>query len=102
MKKFLIGAGLAAALAAGPAVFAVAADTDKAGPDATESPKQLLDDAGQKFLRAIELMLRAIPQYEAPEILDNGDIVIRRKRPAPSGRQDAPPDPAPRGGIDRT
>ena len=30
---------------------------------------------------ALDLVLKAIPQYEAPEILKNGDILIRRKNP---------------------
>jgi len=38
-------------------------------------------------------MLKAIPQYEAPEILDNGDIIIRRKQPA----KPQTPAPADRG-----
>ena len=48
-----------------------------------ESPKDMLEDASRKALRAFELMLKAIPQYEAPEILDNGDILIRRKKAKP-------------------
>jgi hypothetical protein len=38
-------------------------------------------------------MLKAIPQYETPEILDNGDIIIRRKRVKPDGP--APDDSGP-------
>jgi hypothetical protein len=30
------------------------------------------------------LFLQSIPQYEAPEILKNGDIIIRRKNPEPA------------------
>jgi hypothetical protein len=89
--RALIVAGLAAVLAAGPAT---AADTAKPNPR-DESPKQLLDEAGEKFMRAIELMLMAIPQYEAPQVLENGDIVIRRKRPEEPKRQDPTPPPAP-------
>ena len=33
------------------------------------------------ILDALELFIQNIPQYEAPEILDNGDIIIRRVRP---------------------
>lgn len=79
MNRLLAALGLAAMLAAGPA---------HAQEPKPETPKQLLDEAGEKFMRAIELMLMAIPQYEAPEVLENGDIIIRRKRPA------APPPPA--------
>lgn len=86
MSRWWLAAGLAAVLAAGPA----------AAQDKPESPRQLLDEAGEKFLRAIELMLKAIPQYEAPEILPNGDIIIRRKRP------DEPKKPEPAPKLDRT
>jgi hypothetical protein len=33
-----------------------------------------------KMVRALELMIQSIPQYEKPEINENGDIIIRRKR----------------------
>ena len=33
------------------------------------------------IFEALDLVLKAIPQYEAPEILENGDIIIRRKNP---------------------
>lgn len=96
MKRALIAAGLAVAVAAGPAAAAES-------PDKTESPRRLLDEAGEKFLRAIELMLMAIPQYEAPEILDNGDIVIRRKRPDVPRKPEPPASPPPpNDGTDRT
>ena len=46
-----------------------------------ESPTEMLEDATRTILKAFELMLQSIPQYEAPEILENGDIIIRRKQP---------------------
>tara|TARA_Y100000294_G_scaffold1651_1_gene2003 strand:+ start:260 stop:553 length:294 start_codon:yes stop_codon:yes gene_type:complete len=46
-----------------------------------ESPEQLLEGATEMMLRAFELILRSIPQYAPPEILENGDIIIRRIRP---------------------
>ena len=46
-----------------------------------ESPGEMLEDATRTILKAFELMVQAIPQYEAPEILENGDIIIRRKWP---------------------
>lgn len=44
-------------------------------------PSELLKEGTQQILKAFELFLQAIPQYEAPEVLDNGDIIIRRKHP---------------------
>ena len=31
------------------------------------------------MLQALELFINTIPQYEEPEVLENGDIIIRRK-----------------------
>ena len=77
-----------------PAPAAVAQTTTKPGDKpAQESPREMLEDATRKAMQAFEMMLKAIPQYEAPEILDNGDIIIRRKQPA----KPQTPAPADRG-----
>ncbi|NQV22639.1 MAG: hypothetical protein HQ511_14595 [Rhodospirillales bacterium] len=52
--------------------------------------EQLLESATRQILRALELMMAAIPQYEMPEVLDNGDIIIRRIQPKPD--QPSPSD----------
>ena len=57
-----------------------------------ENPGKMLDEATRQVLRAFELMLRAIPQYAPPEVLENGDIIIRRVHPKPE--KPAPPPPA--------
>lgn len=71
----LRAAVFAAALAAAPA-WAAEATTDE-----DKSPVELLDEATQNVMRALELMFRSIPQYELPEINENGDIIIRRIHP---------------------
>lgn len=78
MRPFILAALLVASVAVVPAAHAQAP-----APPPAESPKDMLEDASRKALRAFELMLKAIPQYEAPEILDNGDILIRRKKAKP-------------------
>ena len=35
----------------------------------------------EQRMRALQLLVDSIPQYELPEMLDNGDIIIRRKNP---------------------
>ena len=35
----------------------------------------------QTILRALETMFESVPQFEMPEVLENGDIIIRRKKP---------------------
>ncbi len=49
--------------------------------DPKAQAEELLRDATDKLLLALELMLQVIPQYEMPEITEDGDIIIRRKRP---------------------
>lgn len=49
--------------------------------------KDHLEEATRNIIQAIELFIKTIPQYEAPEILENGDIIIRKKQ------KDAPSDP---------
>lgn len=44
----------------------------------------------EKILRAFDLMLRSLPQYAKPEVLENGDIVIRRKPPRSPAKQNPP------------
>lgn len=56
-----------------------------------EEAERLLEDATRKVMRAFELMLMAIPQYAAPEILENGDIIIRRIHPKAEKDQSPPP-----------
>ncbi len=50
--------------------------------------EEMAREAIEQLLRALELMIQSIPQYEMPEIEENGDIIIRRKRRTP--------DPEPR------
>lgn len=69
LRRPLLAAAVLAALAA-PA-WAQEKDT----------PGELAQEAMSKMVRALELMIQSIPQYEKPEINENGDIIIRRKRP---------------------
>ncbi len=52
--------------------------------DPKAQAEELLREATDKLLLALELMLQVIPQYEMPEITEDGDIIIRRKRPGES------------------
>jgi len=88
MRQIVHALLLIGIVAPAPATVAQAAEKPADKP-AQESPREMLEDATRQALRAFELMLKAIPQYEAPEILDNGDIIIRRKRSEPG----KPPPP---------
>ena len=64
-----------------------------------EEAEQMARESMEKLLGVLKRLLYAIPQYEAPEILENGDIIIRRvprHRPdgsAPKKNEGEPADP---------
>ena len=65
-----------------------------AQPDDRSGAEDMARQAIQQLMRALELMIQSIPQYEMPEIEENGDIIIRRKRrtPDPEPREPENPD----------
>ena len=74
--------------------FALGAEP-KPAPGVQDRAEKALKDGAESIMRALELMLRAVPQYSMPEVLDNGDIIIRRRHPKPERR--APPAQSPDG-----
>ena len=84
MKKLLV-AGITALITLGTAP--VLAD-----PHQNKDPHALAIDGIQSLLKAMEMMLLAIPQYEAPYINENGDIIIRRKSLSPKSEQPSVPE----------
>jgi hypothetical protein len=63
------------------------------GAAATEpekSPTEQLEEAADKLMTFLRIALVAIPQYELPEVLPNGDIIIRRVHPPMEDPNDAP------------
>ncbi len=75
-KPLIIGSFcLALALAVG-APGAALADA----PSDRERAEEMAREAIEQLLRALELMIESIPQYELPEFNEDGDIIIRRKR----------------------
>lgn len=60
-----------------------------AGPAAAQSADDAERLAGEglaKILQALGALMKTIPQYAAPEVQPNGDIIIRRLHP-----EDEPP-----------
>ena len=59
-----------------------------------QDPMQEFEDAAKgaasRIVEALRGLLMAVPQYEGPEILENGDIIIRRK-PRPEADENGPP-----------
>jgi hypothetical protein len=46
--------------------------------DNTKEAEQLANEALAKMMRALDLLIMTVPRYAAPEVLPNGDIIIRR------------------------
>ena len=57
-----------------------------------ERAEELAQEGLDRLMLALEAMLEAIPQYELPEVLENGDIIIRRVQPDPDGDDEAEMD----------
>jgi hypothetical protein len=49
--------------------------------DNTKEAEQLANEALSKMMRALDLLIMTVPRYAAPEVLPNGDIIIRRLDP---------------------
>jgi hypothetical protein len=58
--------------------FAASADSLQ---DNTAEAERLANDAVDKIMKALNLMIMSVPRYGAPEVLPNGDIIIRRLDP---------------------
>lgn len=55
-------------------------------------PREMLEGGMKMVLQALELMIRAVPQYAPPEVLENGDIIIRRIPNEPLPKKKSPDD----------
>lgn len=77
-----------AASACGPAI---AQDQE---PSDRERAEELAREGMERIMRALEMIMESIPQYELPEVNEHGDIIIRRKRPSEK-EEPAKPDEEP-------
>jgi len=71
---------LAAVLLAGTPGYAADAPSK-------QDPQALVTEGMQSLMQAMELLLMSIPQFEAPFMNENGDIIIRRKNPDGAPRE---------------
>jgi hypothetical protein len=62
------------------------------GPEARAAVESLLPMI-ESLMQRLPMLIDNLPQYELPEIMPNGDIIIRRKRTLPKINPDAPPLP---------
>lgn len=49
--------------------------------DNTAEAERLASEALTNMMRALDLLITTVPRYAAPEVLPNGDIIIRRLDP---------------------
>jgi len=71
MKRSLIRTALAVFLVTSLPVNALAEE---------KGANELAVEGLEKLINALSVFIDSIPQYETPEILENGDIIIRRKK----------------------
>src|SRR5262245_27201872 len=74
MSRLRLAAALALGLAASGAQPAFAQATMET------AQRQAVEGLG-KLLDALQMFVKSVPQYSAPEVLPNGDIIIRRVKP---------------------
>lgn len=55
--------------------------------------EEALREGTQKIMRALELIIQSVPQYDLPKVNEYGDIIIRRRNPE-RPRQPSNPDEA--------
>jgi hypothetical protein len=80
MSRSVFSLALAAALAVGLVGPALAQDTTPT----TDDAQKMAVEGLSKLLDALDLFVKSVPQYAAPEVLPNGDIILRRLNPAPA------------------
>ena len=64
-------------IVAGP----VSARDQAPAPEIDKRAEEAIRKGLEQIMRGLELFVDSIPQYELPKVLENGDIIIRRKRP---------------------
>ena len=66
------------ALVIAAALLCFSAPPVMASDEPAETPGEAAREGLEALMRAMELLIDNIPQYELPELLPNGDIIIRR------------------------
>jgi hypothetical protein len=75
------------------AVIAVAGIPAAHAEDSTlEGAQQEAVEGLSKLLQALGMFVKSVPQFSAPEVLPNGDIIIRRIHPQDEPAPSKPPE----------
>ena len=57
-----------------------------------DAQKEAVEGIG-KLLEALQMFVKSVPQYSAPEVLPNGDIILRRVNPEQKPAPEKPKTP---------
>jgi hypothetical protein len=79
------------------AILLLALISAPAAAQSTDDAERLAGEGLATILQALDLLMKTVPQYAAPEVQPNGDIIIRRLHPdehdrAPREEDDDPSD----------
>ena len=55
-----------------------------------DQAEQVLKEGVEKIMRGLDLLMQTVPQFAAPRVTENGDIIIRRTTPPPPAKKPAP------------
>lgn len=103
MKPFTVAAlaatALAAALASGaPAGARAQTDSQPTPNDGGPSATERLQEGAAAIVEGLQLLMDQLQSYQPPEVLPNGDIIIRRR--SPPGEPSPAPE-TPKGQVDK-
>ena len=76
LSKLVIAIAVFCAVTLSAYTYAFAQEA--APPPQMPTPTTAEDNGARKLIEGLGILLRSIPQYELPEVLENGDILIRR------------------------
>jgi hypothetical protein len=83
MRALLLASAL---LAASPALATDKSPSERLREELERTAEALAGNLG-RLLSTFEEVAREFPRYEAPQMLENGDIIIRRKPPDPAEKR---------------
>lgn len=71
------------------------AQADRPGQQPAPSPGERLQEGAAAIVDGLRMLMDQLQSYQPPEVLPNGDIIIRRRPPAPSEPAPKPDESAP-------
>ena len=76
------------------------AGTAAAETKAQKEPEQMIREGAERIMDGVRQFIDRLPRYLPPELLPNGDIIIRREKRAPNGVwPHSEPQPGPDGSL---